>query len=609
MKVGEYAMIIKDEEFYTAGTNFESYCSVLADAIGQYESILTTAAETAIAGGETHDALVLYLEYVNNLMIMTRELGKKYNQMAKNFISELEDIDDFLYDAEYETLRDFTEDERDRLKKLLSDPWCKVTDNLGDWWIKFSRLLGDWRKELQKSKKALLDYNDANEYIIDDIFRNAWSLDNEYAAPTQVSGGDHIATFGCIHLTLLNIISLLSTMTAIIKPDNKRFTVSEIQGTIGKGYNELLETFAVTIAIEKQGLVKDIGVISDFASQPWAATYFGSFSVAFDIGDINVFQTCLFNLFGEFKNNFTGGGMNYETYIVRKNLLATFEDIINKSDLVTNVEDAQEDFKFIIDSFKKPEDILDDKGDEKYKEFLAGLLETAIGGDVKDWGDFIGDVGKIPKYSDALAEYLGLMFVNYTEAMDILNSFETNLGENTNVRAAVVSLKSLFNKEFYSYVWEALKEGLSLGYDAIESAISDAATVSPVCAAITGIKKSIDLVGEVTGWGPEAEAMYNSTVIYNNGHSINEAYQSALDKYLAASPDDENYAQLAQDVSNCFELEKQNYVKLFDEMATATSGAKKAYYLYCKHEAQSMSMYDTVRPDTMSYEDYLASHS
>ena len=71
------------------------------------------------------------------------------------------------------------------------------------------------------------------------------------------------------------------------------------------------------------------------------------------------------------------------------------------------------------------------------------------------------------------------------------------------------------------------------------------------------------------------------------------------------TPDSEGYAAAMEDLRNCFELNKQTMIKMFDAMAKAEHGYKQAYYRYCMRQVQSASMYDKAEISVLTYEQFL----
>ena len=61
-----------------------------------------------------------------------------------------------------------------------------------------------------------------------------------------------------------------------------------------------------------------------------------------------------------------------------------------------------------------------------------------------------------------------------------------------------------------------------------------------------------------------------------------------------------------EDLRNCFELNKQTLVKMFDAMAKSEHGYKQSYYRYCMRQAQSATMRDGAELQVLTYEQFLA---
>ena len=131
---------------------------------------------------------------------------------------------------------------------------------------------------------------------------------------------------------------------------------------------------------------------------------------------------------------------------------------------------------------------------------------------------------------------------------------------------------------------------------------------APVLGVLSAIDTTIEVTGKVTGYGTEAKSMYRALTLYNMGDSMEDAYAKSIQKLREADPSDENYEQLVQDARNCFDLNKKNNIDMFNAMADSSTGSKRSYYLYLRKLAEQSTMFDTNKPDPLSYDEFVKTY-
>lgn len=135
----------------------------------------------------------------------------------------------------------------------------------------------------------------------------------------------------------------------------------------------------------------------------------------------------------------------------------------------------------------------------------------------------------------------------------------------------------------------------------------------PLFVIVDKIGESIDLIGIIIGTGSEAKSELGALEYIKLYTSIHEAYLSSYDKVQNVDPSDINYDFLLKDLENCFNLEKETLITMFDKMANSCNGTKKQYYLYCKERAQVASMCvseDVINQlSVLTYDEFIASRN
>lgn len=638
---------IKDSEFETAGNNIKSFCNLLDSAIEKYDVCLKNVMDKGIMSGDVHEALRAYIVYVERLKGVSKNLGDNFKKMTDNYLSEIDSADRYLYEKGGSVVRDFSSDEYKKLKSLLDDPWCGVTDGIDDWLTgKFMKWFGtndvtDSKNDIDACHKNLLDYNDATEKTIRDIFNEVKNIDSIYgqgilgAALGGVVSDFYAGNFSNACQCLDYICDAINEMANIILPQNGRFTADQIRNSLDSIFLKIDYYLSETnIVINKDTNNPTIEQIEDFVSQAWAALFFSGFlspinTFLADIGGKDAFLMTIFNAFDITEGQILSKG-EYEKYIIKDEL----KDILEEMAKTYNYSESDE--KKIVDSCKDFIDYVKKYGDNWYEWMNTHRINKTTGEIVKatrnnaEFGplildgrtkeakafkkmlDSLGGAENILKYGNDAIDVLTSIFVDYSKNLEILESFIRNSSGDDNMSACAKEIEKLYNKELEGIFNEALDKIQEIGFDEAMSWLGE--QVPPIKVVQT-VDTVIETVGEVTGIGTEAKNMYNAMVYMDMYYSSESSYNSVLKKVQESIKNGTNfgeeYEQLVEDLKNCFNLTKKSAVKMFEAMAASSTGTKKSYYEYCARQAKSMTMvldkkYTFGKPNILSYEEYIS---
>ena len=611
------ALIIKDSEFIYVGESINAFGKLMKECFAQYREALRKASENAAASGAVHDGLEIYREYIEKLCIISEKLGSKCKSVITSYLAEIEAADSYLYDGtKFDEVRDFSDEQEAFLRKCLDDPWTEWTDNF--WDKLYGKILDflnltDWfdsaKNYLHKSYKLLLDYNDETAQGLEMIFRNVHEIDRNYSSSIAGCGEDFFTChFDNVCLTMCNIRDLLDEMADIIDPRSGSFTPSKIRERLGKAYDELIKRFETTINIVDYNGTPEIVDISDFASQPWANRYFHCFYDATimyvgDMGGYEAFKMVVYNMFDIFKTTVTSKE-DYNDYLRKKQIMEVLDNVTDSeyysdSDEKEFVDDSRTILKYVKKYGSDIYEYLNTHRTADGNLILDG--RTVKARHFREFLDGVDGAGDILKYGDEGIDYLSRLLADYTKGTEVLDSFEKNYESDPAMQKCIEDIRRLYDKEFFAWTEEAMDKYREVGYDIAVEALADA---EPVGAVLKAIDKTIDVFGEYTGDGDKAKSMLEALGYYDLLSSTESAYNGALEAFQNADPNSEEYATLAKDLRNCFELNKKTNVKLLKAMAASSSGTKKSYYEYCAKQAESMSLLDSAEPDVMSYEEF-----
>lgn len=605
-----YDLKVADWELRSIAECMNRFYNDMENVIDQYNLISQNIIQSAVVSGEAHNALVLYQKYIEELKQLVGDLGSTYTAMTERYIKDLEDADDHLYDASIaDMIRDFSEKEYTILMECLDDIWYeKIFENFGGKWLfeQFCKL-DFFKKEVQLCRDAVILYNGETKASINQIYEAVYGVDRDYGASNP---GYSTAYFGYVSLSISSIRNILREMAYIMNPKNGAFTTDAITARLEPEFEDVREYLELADSFTKESMVTDDDV-KNFMSQIWAKGYFINFNQIANsfILNIGVGDTIKMQVFKAFDLTESLFYTDYEQYLLYNQLLKSLKSLA--VDKAENVEEAQETLKESSDFIK----LIKEYGDEWYK-YMNNIRYSETGrlildGRTKEARYFrealssLGSAAKLLNLGNDAIEYVVELAADYSKGMELLESFERNYAGNESLLNCVQQVKDLYQKESLAWFGKAVEDIVDLGW---ETAMEIAVKECSVFAIVDKIGETIDLVGERTGLGDEADAMYEALSYSQLCGASNEAYANAVEKLADVSPTDANYTTLLNDAKNCFELNKLNLTSMFQSMIEASNGTERSYYEYCLDALEKTSMKDTTYPTLLDYDEYLAAY-
>ena len=626
--MAENELIVKDSEFLETADGLTAFANALQSATDQYSMILDLIVTQAVSSGKTHDALIGYRAYVQRISEAIGTVIGKIQSIPRSFLSELDEADEYLYDAgDPGVVRDFSDEQWSYLESCLDKPICSITDNMGDFFLTKIRRYNDAKARVKGSYKKLFDINDTTRRDLAAIFGNSKAVDQKYghsiAGGSPYDGDYYTSSFSCIALVLFSLRDLLDKMAEIIDPANGAFTVEKLKA-LDPCYQAMLQDLSKLMQVQEHGAIPSIGTISDFASQKWAKYFFSDVFIATqlfvtDLGLSDIAGMTVFQMFDIFESKVTGE--DYEQNL-RKQLLQEMLESLTNQELYRGSEyeaqvDACKDFLdkaksygfdvyYILNHSRIDKDgnfilDLDRTRSKEGRLVLDGRTVNARA--FRDMLKSFDSAMDILSYGNDAIDYIARLTADYSAGLEILESYEENFSGAPETQKAIQDIKALYNKEFSAWCDEAVDYVKEKGYGL---ALKELAKASPVIKVVTTIDLGIDIVGETTGLGTQARAKFNALTYYQLQTDADAAYKVALEKFQNADPSDPNYEKLAHNVNNMFNLTKENTIRMFEEMAKAENGQKAEYYRYCARQTRKATMNSPEAIKIMSYEQFCA---
>lgn len=611
-------LVVKDSEFETVGKNIKKFSTNFEAMIREYYKALVSLSENEITSGKTHDALVVYIGYVQRLLGKTESFGSRFQSLTTSYIKKIDNADRYLYEKGGHVARDFTEEERKKLEDLTEDNdswWSRMWDGVGDFFLNMfgKKDVTDPRADIEDCHRALLDLNNATKKTIKDIWDAVYRVESKYGM--SISGGVgnddyYTSNLAACSLFFYSLETAFYEMADIIDPNGKPFTVESIENSLNNLFDDIDKYYEHVISIINSDADITIEIIEDFVNN-WASTYFNKINGVIteflgDIGGKEYAMMIIFNMFGISEDQLLTG--DSAKHYIKIELMSLLDEMAE-----SYVYD-ESDEKQIVSKFKEYIDLLKKYGDDWYnakdekghKLFVDG--RTREGKAFKKFIDGLGGASEILKYGDDVIEVLAKYFTDYTKNSEILDAFLENASANDDMAECAKEIAELYNKELNGIIKEALNKIDEIGLEALKDLLAESL---PPAMVIKTIEKVIDVTGEITGLGEQYQSMYDALIYNDMYYSAAAAYDAALEKVKEAIKNGinsgEEYDKLIENLKYNFNLTKNIAVKMFKKMALASTGTKRSYYEYCAYLASEASMADQGKLELPSYEEYMKS--
>ena len=91
-------VLIVDEEFDAAAKAVSEVCGKIDALVGKYLDILNRCTVKEVMDGETAESLRAFADYAERLRNEAGKLASSHEAAKKNFLTQVDDTDSYLYD-------------------------------------------------------------------------------------------------------------------------------------------------------------------------------------------------------------------------------------------------------------------------------------------------------------------------------------------------------------------------------------------------------------------------------------------------------------------------------------------------------------------------------
>lgn len=603
-----YYLFVRDSDLTTYDENCSQFFDALETVTDVYVQTLSHILEKGIISGKKHDYLAELQGTAKTLKSMLPVIKGKIHSLVNSYLSDIDDADRELYDGS--TIRDYSERHYLEIQEAL-----KEQDSLLETLLKkagyhyingvlngvklflpaLTPALNQFKKWLEPELKKLIEENKETEDSIKAMFDTVHEIDQ--------GGSGSMEEIKSVLESVEKVIgALTAAMTSAnegkwsqsslknVKAEFDILTARYDKGVLGLSSQEELDRMLERklgkdpekIKLQGQAVPGFEGVDDRDYTQPFTDVY-NSMGQVLKLSIFSIdaaFRDGLKQLFG---NDVWDLDFTYAEYMEMVQINATIEDIKNGSDEFKKYREDIEGYKELIEAYRKSGkglyEYLNETRNEKGRKILDGRYREA-----REFRELLADLEKAEKIFEASekgVEYLAILFSKRDQEQRIIKSLRQSFPEDAEQQKILARLDNMYNKKF-NEVGEKIVEDLGdFTADTLEASLD---LMLPVF-------DPIEKAGDATGLMEQAKGAYNAMHLMGTKNTARQAYANAVKAYMASDHDPE----LAKRVTDTYSFYQKTLERMYSEMAKATTGEERAYYMYCTNKVKGMSMAEDVK--------------
>lgn len=612
-----YYLVVDDKSLTELDTALTGFCERLEAVIVCYSKVIDRVLAEGVMAGKTHDSLEVFKGYVGRLQSIVSGVGDRIHEITPAYISAIETADSYLYDAGVlGNTRDFSQTLYDQLQAYLEWVGGKAGSAFESWINGGIMDVFDFfgihflRRELQEDLTFLLDYNQETMLGLKSLFDTVHAVDAVFAV-----------RYSAAAVILNQISTLIADMASVIDPKSSAAIPGAKLDKLGnsvsqaeQGYQHFLgatSNAAEATAEQIQAFLDAAGTyytpgFDGFATagSTFHAKYSGSgIGTQVLIGIFN-FEEIDKTLLSQTIKQKIGEDITFEEYLYLKQMAATLDSLSEKKTkgqeytkgLEETLKDLGKDIGYAKDGSKDVYEVLNSLRDKDGNLVLDGRTKEAKR--LKKFTKNLKTAKKAVKYTAKTMDYLSVLFADYSQQQDILDSMADAAQGDPKAMAAVERLQRIYEDQFTVALNKAVDESGEIVYDVTMNAIEDALPALGIAT------KSIDIIGNATGVGPRYRSAYEAMQMESVTGQSQQLYNSAVSKLQKANPNDPNYQQLVDNVNNTFELHKKNMETMYNKMADSMTGTERSYYQYCAQQVKDLDLKNANTTQIMTFKEF-----
>lgn len=631
-KSSTHEVIVADTEYELCKQFIVRQLNIANDLIDKYSKCMEKVATNSVKAGTTGEAIICFNKYVSQLKEINKIIGQQYSNYSNEFISEIDNADVLLYDANKGAVRSFTSKNKEKLKKLLDE--TKIySQGMSRLEVLCSKIIIGlniriWQDLYKGAEVTLRQYeqrvrecNEAKKKSVDEIYEEVSSIDTKYSKKMEssIEGMGGCAGFDLTGATINAEIKVLKAMNELLKSGISNFNVNNISLKLEGLFQEMGISLDKLVNVKDTDVIVTIEKIQKFVEIDENKTFYKSYASVLeseydriDSGDMAL--NLLYNgvsvtkeiLLGqiflpeEVKNKSlseiydyilikkqlaemiskTAGGENLvgEQYVEYKNFLSNY----NSEVVVWSYNKVASHNGIYVGAMTEEQSKLYKEGGKWFQRYSK---------DLKEFNAYYKDFFKAMGYGTDFSRVVAPLFYNYVKEIELIKSVCGNAEKGSLLDIACKDLLNEYKHKFLTVGEEIIKDALSGAMDITEDAISksiNAATGSLLSAA----KITSEIYEFLTGFSGSYSSLREFKAIYKINGELQANYTKCFEtvKNGGVNINEEQ----SKNLQNAFNLLKQNYSKEFSYLAEYYSAqgetAKVLYYQHLARQVKALSI-------------------
>lgn len=596
---------VNDWLYQDVGFDVAIACNYIGISLFKYVNALKQISTNVIVSGDTHDALVQYIAFFDNLATKIGEVGTQYKTLATCFIDAIDDTDDIVYEksSSKDLTRDFSVDKENDIRGLINDEYTGIFSGIYNYmdnaFFSLVNKIGDFCMSLDESKRnsdaylwAWTNHNNMSKKELSNIFEAARGIDTDYSLK-----------FGQLFDEFASLVELIKEANGLLSKKGS-FISANISSLIQRASELSVTDFTPEKMSEHVTKEDAVAFASDYANRSAYLKYTSELSNAVsDIGALDAATMVIFQ----------GKAITLSTLCDKMSVPDTIshEDVyayltVKKqiSETITKLADNEIDVSQHTAAYDKAQEIID---------AITGKKESYPGYDIfKDMYDQAVECAETISsgidISTDVAEILIPMFASYVANQEVIASLAVGMDKNSLAGIAVQELQYEYTnqfaagiEDFVAYIFsETSKEALKTGRKTLLTLAGEGAG---------GLYNAVDLgiktVGDLSGLSSASSSQLEFMCLFNANIELEKAFQHNFDVVASGTYTDADILNL----ENSYKIMQDNYAKQYSLLATATgvNGEydKKRYYNYMSDLISETNMTEISNISPFTYDEYV----
>lgn len=563
-------MIVDVGEYKACAADVKKTCALLDDVISTISDELKTANSVGLSKGESAESFADFVKIFNELRGKLKEAGENIDKNLKNFLHEIDEIDDTLFgNSGY---KPFTDEEFFKCFTVVENT---VAPSEGIHF--FSKLFDRILKLIWKSADYEVTVNTESSVLAKRVDK---LKEKTVIKVTEIKTG--VRTADRVYGRILN-----NLMDSLIEYKQVVELINSIAVSGGDTINPGILARVEEAINQINEVAKASETVPDKDVKRFADNVEGYFSASVAV----IGAVC-----EESVGQLAVG--DFEKYRATVNEAREYFNSFSKD--YTASREQLDKYK---DTFSECLELYNKYGSKWADNYNGDKINAEL------FNKIIKESGSVIKKADDYEDIWFQLFCDMSESKAAFERFKSNCDlDNESVKKALTRIEELYDNKIDAYVKDTLetiagKIKESIIKEGVDGATKLYSDLVPVDGVGTIVKNVVGSFADKVFAEAPAVAKYDYIL------SAENAFNNAVAKLKAASPGDSGYDELVLTVRETFNQSKKAQLDFYNTMAKNTSGQLKDFCLLNAKTVETMSLDDVTAYSAVNPDDYFGDNS